>query len=402
MAIKIIKEKCKACGICEKQCPFDAIHVVNGLAEVNEKCTICGACVEACPFDAIEKEEKKVVKKDISKYKGVWVYAEQRQGELTPVVIELLGEGKKLADEIGTDLSAILLGDNVGSLAEELIKYGANKVYVADDKKLENYTTDAYTTVISNAIDQYKPESVLFGATHIGRDLAPRIAARVDTGLTADCTKLEIDPEAKNVKQTRPAFGGNLMATIVCKNHRPQMSTVRPGVMEKAKYNEDNKGEIIDIKVTLSEDEIRTKVLEIIKSSKKQVSLVDADFIVSGGKGLGNPDGFKLLKELSDLLGGVVGSSRAAVDIGWIEHSHQVGQTGTTVKPVIYIACGISGAIQHVAGMSNSDIIIAINKDENAPIFEIADYGIVGDLYEIVPILIEEVKKLNKKVKKVN
>ncbi|MCS4455024.1 electron transfer flavoprotein subunit alpha [Clostridium botulinum] len=402
MAIKIIKEKCKACGICEKQCPFDAIHVVNGLAEVNEKCTICGACVEACPFDAIEKEEKKVVKKDISKYKGVWVYAEQRQGELTPVVIELLGEGKKLANEIGTDLSAILLGDNVGSLAEELIKYGANKVYVADDKKLENYTTDAYTTVISNAIDQYKPESVLFGATHIGRDLAPRIAARVDTGLTADCTKLEIDPEAKNVKQTRPAFGGNLMATIVCKNHRPQMSTVRPGVMEKAKYNEDNKGEIIDIKVALSEDEIRTKVLEIIKSSKKQVSLVDADFIVSGGKGLGNPDGFKLLKELADLLGGVVGSSRAAVDIGWIEHSHQVGQTGTTVKPVIYIACGISGAIQHVAGMSNSDIIIAINKDENAPIFEIADYGIVGDLYEIVPILIEEVKKLNKKTKKVN
>ncbi|APQ77132.1 electron transfer flavoprotein subunit alpha [Clostridium botulinum] len=394
MAIKIIKEKCKACGICEKQCPFDAIHVVNGLAEVNEKCTICGACVEACPFDAIEKEEKKVVKKDISKYKGVWVYAEQRQGELTPVVIELLGEGKKLANEIGTDLSAILLGDNVGSLAEELIKYGANKVYVADDKKLENYTTDAYTTVISNAIDQYKPESVLFGATHIGRDLAPRIAARVDTGLTADCTKLEIDPEAKNVKQTRPAFGGNLMATIVCKNHRPQMSTVRPGVMEKAKYNEDNKGEIIDIKVALSEDEIRTKVLEIIKSSKKQVSLVDADFIVSGGKGLGNPDGFKLLKELADLLGGVVGSSRAAVDIGWIEHSHQVGQTGTTVKPVIYIACGISGAIQHVAGMSNSDIIIAINKDENAPIFEIADYGIVGDLYEIVPMLIEEVKKI--------
>lgn len=396
MAIKIIKEKCKGCGICEKQCPFDAIHIVNGVAEVNEKCTICGACIEACPFDAIKKEEKKVFKKDISSYKGVWVYAEQRQGELTPVVIELLGEAKKLANEIGTDLSAILLGSNVGKLAEKLIKYGADKVYIADNKKLKNYTTDGYATVISNAIYKYKPESVLFGATHIGRDLAPRIAARVDTGLTADCTKLEIDPEDKKIKQTRPAFGGNLMATIVCKNHRPQMSTVRPGVMEKAKYDKDNKGKIIDLKVNLSEDEIRTKVLEIIKGSKKQVSLVDADFIVSGGKGLGNPEGFKLLQKLADLLGGVVGSSRAAVDIGWIDHSHQVGQTGTTVKPIIYIACGISGAIQHVAGMSNSDIIIAINKDENAPIFEIADYGIVGDLYEIVPIIIEELRKIKK------
>ncbi|GAA0733245.1 electron transfer flavoprotein subunit alpha [Clostridium oceanicum] len=396
MAIKIIKEKCKGCGICEKQCPFDAIHIVNGVAEVNEKCTICGACIEACPFDAIKKEEKKVFKKDISSYKGVWVYAEQRQGELTPVVIELLGEAKKLANEIGTDLSAILLGNNVGKLAEKLIKYGADKVYIADNKKLKNYTTDGYATVISNAIYKYKPESVLFGATHIGRDLAPRIAARVDTGLTADCTKLEIDPEDKKIKQTRPAFGGNLMATIVCKNHRPQMSTVRPGVMEKAKYDKENKGEIIDLKVNLSEDEIRTKVLEIIKGSKKQVSLVDADFIVSGGKGLGNPEGFKLLQKLADLLGGVVGSSRAAVDIGWIDHSHQVGQTGTTVKPIIYIACGISGAIQHVAGMSNSDIIIAINKDENAPIFEIADYGIVGDLYEIVPIIIEELRKIKK------
>ena len=224
MAIKIIKEKCKGCGICEKQCPFDAIHIVNGVAEVNEKCTICGACIEACPFDAIKKEEKKVFKKDISSYKGVLVYAEQRQGEITPVVIELLGEGKKLANEIGTDLSAILLGNNVGNLAEKLIKYGADKVYIADNKKLKNYTTDGYATVISNAIYKYKPESVLFGATHIGRDLAPRIAARVDTGLTADCTKLEIDPEDKKIKQTRPAFGGNLMATIVCKNHRPQMS----------------------------------------------------------------------------------------------------------------------------------------------------------------------------------
>ncbi|NFN85678.1 electron transfer flavoprotein subunit alpha/FixB family protein [Clostridium sporogenes] len=329
------------------------------------------------------------IKKDLSSYKNVWVIAEQRQGKITPVVIELLGEGRKIANDIGVELCAILLGHNVDNLADELIQFGADKVYYVNDPLLEKYTTDGYAKVIVDAVNNIKPEIVLIGATHIGRDLAPRIASNLDTGLTADCTKLEVDPEDKKLKQTRPAFGGNIMATIICPDNRPQMSTVRPGVMEKAVRDENRKGEIIKIGTNLSKNDIRTEVVEIVKSKKELISLTDANFIVSGGLGLGNPDGFKLLKQLADKLNGVVGSSRAAVDAGWIENSHQVGQTGTTVKPTVYIACGISGAIQHLAGMQESDIIIAINKNESAPIFEVADYGIVGDLYDVVPKLLE-------------
>ncbi|KOR25773.1 electron transfer flavoprotein subunit alpha/FixB family protein [Clostridium sporogenes] len=329
------------------------------------------------------------IKKDLSSYKNVWVIAEQRQGKITPVVIELLGEGRKIANDIGVELCAILLGHNVDNLADELIQFGADKVYYVNDPLLEKYTTDGYAKVIVDAVNNIKPEIVLIGATHIGRDLAPRIASNLDTGLTADCTKLEVDPEDKKLKQTRPAFGGNIMATIICPDNRPQMSTVRPGVMEKAVRDENRKGEIIKLGTNLSKNDIRTEVIEIVKSKKELVSLTDANFIVSGGLGLGNSDGFKLLKQLADRLDGVVGSSRAAVDAGWIENSHQVGQTGTTVKPTVYIACGISGAIQHLAGMQESDIIIAINKNESAPIFEVADYGIVGDLYDVVPKLLE-------------
>ncbi|NFA59004.1 electron transfer flavoprotein subunit alpha/FixB family protein [Clostridium sporogenes] len=329
------------------------------------------------------------IKKDLSSYKNVWVIAEQRQGKITPVVIELLGEGRKIANDIGVELCAILLGHNVDNLADELIQFGADKVYYVNDPLLEKYTTDGYAKVIVDAVNNIKPEIVLIGATHIGRDLAPRIASNLDTGLTADCTKLEVDPADKKLKQTRPAFGGNIMATIICPDNRPQMSTVRPGVMEKAVRDENRKGEIIKLGTNLSKNDIRTEVVEIVKSKKELVSLTDANFIVSGGLGLGNPDGFKLLKQLADRLNGVVGSSRAAVDAGWIENSHQVGQTGTTVKPTVYIACGISGAIQHLAGMQESDIIIAINKNESAPIFEVADYGIVGDLYDVVPKLLE-------------
>ncbi|MGO5065491.1 MULTISPECIES: electron transfer flavoprotein subunit alpha/FixB family protein [unclassified Clostridium] len=329
------------------------------------------------------------IKKDLSSYKNVWVIAEQRQGKITPVVIELLGEGRKIANDIGVELCAILLGHNVDNLADELVQFGADKVYYVNDPLLEKYTTDGYAKVIVDAVNNIKPEIVLIGATHIGRDLAPRIASNLDTGLTADCTKLEVDPEDKKLKQTRPAFGGNIMATIICPDNRPQMSTVRPGVMEKAVRDENRKGEIIKLGTNLSKNDIRTEVIEIVKSKKELVSLTDANFIVSGGLGLGNSDGFKLLKQLADRLDGVVGSSRAAVDAGWIENSHQVGQTGTTVKPTVYIACGISGAIQHLAGMQESDIIIAINKNESAPIFEVADYGIVGDLYDVVPKLLE-------------
>ena len=326
---------------------------------------------------------------DLSQYKNVWVYAEQRQGVITPVVKELLGEGRKLADEIGTQLCAILLGKDVAGLADELIRYGADKVYLAEHPLLENFTTDAHTKVISDAIEEYKPEILLYGATHIGRDLDPRVAARVNTGLTADCTKLEIDPEDKKIMQTRPAFGGNLMATIVCPNHRPQMSTVRPGVMQKLEPDDSRTGEIIQVNVRLEDSDVRTKVLDIVKSVKEVVSLTDTEVIVAGGRGLGSAEGFDVIKKLADAMGGVVGASRAAVDAGWIDHSHQVGQTGTTVKPKIYVACGISGAIQHLAGMQSSDTIIAINKNPRAPIFEVADYGLTGDLFEIVPMITE-------------
>lgn len=395
MSIIVNKEECTGCKICIKDCPFDAITLENKIAVIDEdKCTVCGICVSSCPFDAISNDdvsEKEV--KDLSDYKGVWVFAEQRDNEIMPVVYELLGEGKKLADEVGTDLSAVLVGHNVEDLADELITYGADKVYLIQDEALKGFTTDGYTKVISDAIDEFKPEIMLMGATHIGRDLAPRVAARVDTGLTADCTSLEIDPDDKKIRQTRPAFGGNLMATIVCPNHRPQMSTVRLGVMDKAEINESNKGEIIKVDAKLKSDDIRTKVIETVKSDKDQVDLIDANFIVSGGLGLGKAEGFDLLQALADKLDGTIAGSRAAVDLGWIDVAYQVGQTGTTVKPNIYIACGISGAIQHVAGMSDSDVIIAINSNENAPIFEVADYGIVGDLYEVIPALIEAIER---------
>ena len=335
-------------------------------------------------------------RQDINQYKDIWVFAEQRQGKITPVVIELLGEGRKLADTKGIKLNAILLGKDVNGLAEELIAYGAETVYVADDPLLENFTTDGYKKVIVDAVNEIKPEIVLIGATNIGRDLAPRIASRLNTGLTADCTKLEIDPEDGKIKQTRPAFGGNIMATIICPDARPQMSTVRPGVMDKAVRNDDNKGNIVPLKYDIKESDIRTKIIEIVKHAVEKVSLTDANIIVSGGLGLQNADGFKLIEELADKLGGVVGSSRAAVDAGWIDKSHQVGQTGTTVKPNLYIACGISGAIQHLAGMKESSIIVAINKDPDAPIFSVADYGIVGDLYKVIPEIISEIDAVTK------
>ncbi|MEO1813962.1 MAG: electron transfer flavoprotein subunit alpha [Acetobacterium sp.] len=389
MSVRVIVEKCKGCSICVKSCPFSAIDMENKIAVIGDACTGCGVCVDECPFDAIEKTEDNV-KKDLSEYKGVWVFAEQREGKLMPVVIELLGEAKKLAAEIGTDVSAVVCGDEVDALTHELFAYGADKVYQAVHPELKNYRTDAYTKVIEEAIHLYKPEIILLGATHIGRDLGPCLAVRCDTGLTADCTKLEIDPDDKKIRQTRPAFGGNLMATIICPYHRPQMSTVRPGVMDKAEYLAGREGVAIRLNVSFKEDEIRTKIIKIVKEAGELASLTDAEFIVSGGLGLGNPEGFELLKKLADKLGGTIGSSRACVDSGWIDHSYQVGQTGTTVKPKIYFACGISGAIQHLAGMQNSDYIIAINKNENAPIFEVADYGIVGDLYEVIPAILEE------------
>lgn len=350
---------------------------------------------------------------NIDAYKNIWVYVEQRDGKLMNVALELLGEAYHLAKDISTDtkVCALLVGDKIANLADECFKYGADQVYVIEDPLLKQFTTDGYTKVITDAVNEFKPEILMYGATHIGRDLAPRVAARLDTGLTADCTHLDVsvaqyikfaeenttlntaslkpdDPD-KGLKMTRPAFGGNLMATIVCPKTRPQMATVRPGVMSKIEPIEGAKGEIINVKPEIAASDIRTKVTDVVKSAKELVSLTDADIICSGGRGLGDADGFDLIKKFADKVGGVVGSSRACVDAGWIDHSHQVGQTGTTVKPKIYFACGISGAIQHLAGMQTSDIIVAINKDADAPIFEVADYGIVGDLYKIIPEIME-------------
>lgn len=351
---------------------------------------------------------------NIEEYKNIWVFVEQREGKLMNVALELLGEGRRLSRDIGADtkVCAVIVGDGVAKLADDCFKYGADMVYLIENPLLKLYTTDAYTKVITDAVNEYKPEIFLYGATHIGRDLAPRVAARLDTGLTADCThldvsmpgyikyaeenttldtsKLKVDENDKGLKMTRPAFGGNLMATIICPRTRPQMATVRPGVMQKAEPKEGATGEIIKIKANIAPSDIKVTVKEIVKSAKEMVSLTDTDIICAGGRGLGDKDGFKLMEKFAEKVGGVVGSSRAAVDAGWIDHSHQVGQTGTTVKPTLYFACGISGAIQHLAGMQDSDIIVAINKDPDAPIMEIADFSIVGDLYKIVPAIMEE------------
>lgn len=326
---------------------------------------------------------------DLTTYHDVWVIGEQRERKTHPVTIELVGEGRKLADKLGKKLVVVLAGDNIESNVDELLHYGVDKVYYLKHELLKHFSTEGLTKAVSDLILERKPEIVLVGATSLGRDIAPRIAGRIGTGLTADCTSLEIDITDNKILQTRPAFGGNLMATIICPKNRPQMSTVRPGVMEKAKYTEEVRGEVEEIVPALTADSIRAKLLEIIPLEKNGVDLTEAQIIVSGGRGLKTAKGFELLQELADKLGGEVAASRAAVDSGWIEHSCQVGQTGTTVRPTIYIACGISGAIQHLAGMSESKYIIAINKDADAPIFKICDYGIVGDLYEVIPNMIE-------------
>ncbi|MGI6621545.1 MAG: FAD-binding protein [Acetivibrionales bacterium] len=389
MIIGINKEKCRGCGICIKNCPFEAIDIVDKKAVIGIACTNCGACEDTCPFQAIEQIEESKEGIDVHSWHGVWVFAEQRDGKLMNIALEILGEGRKLTAEIGTELCAVLCGDDVEHLVPEIIAYGADKVYVAQAPELKIYTADAYTKVISEAVKKYKPEILLLGATNIGRELGPCLAAKCGTGLTADCTGLEIDPEDKKLKQTRPAFGGNLMATIVCPNHRPQMSTIRPGVMDKSEYDPSRKGEAIHLDVKFSEDDIRVRVLDVVKDICERVSLTDAKIIISGGKGLGGPEGFELLKKFAAKLGGAIASSRACVDAGWIDHCYQVGQTGCTVKPDIYFACGISGAIQHLAGIQNAGYIVAINKDRNAPIFEVADYGIVGDLYKVIPAIMD-------------
>ncbi len=338
------------------------------------------------------REEKKEVKSRKKEGEEVLVFAEQRNNKIARVVFELLGKARELADKLNVKTAVILLADKDNGLSNELISYGADKVYLVENSLLKNYQTDLYAKVICKHIADNKPQIVLYGATHIGRDLAPRIAQRINTGLTADCTGLDVTEDGL-LLQTRPAFGGNIMAQIICAKHRPQMSTVRPGVMKMKEKDNSRRGEVVNVRADISEKDLMVRVLNIIKECRKRVNLEEAEIIVAGGRGLGKKENFKMVEELASLLCGEVGASRAAVDSGWVGKEHQVGQTGKTVRPKLYLAVGISGAIQHKAGMGNSDLIIAINKDPDAPIFQVADYGIVDDLFKVVPEMIGQLKQ---------
>ncbi len=390
MGITIDLDKCTGCGSCEPACPFGVIEFLYDQPQIGDGCNLCGACAEACLFNAIIIE---AVEQEVSEgHSGVWVFAEQRDGRLKAVAYELLAEGRKLADKLGTNLSAVCIGHNVDG-ADGLVAYGADAVYLADDPALADHQEDYYTAALVGLIREHRPEILLAGATAMGRSLIPRVASILYTGLTADCTGLDIDPDSKLLLQTRPTFGGNVMATIVCQARRPQMATVRPHVFKKGAPDAQRRGEVVKVDFDKESVTSRTRLISFVEDLSERVKLDEAEIIVSGGRGLEKPDNFQIIAELADALGAAVGSSRPPVDDGWIPYSHQVGQTGKTVCPKLYIACGISGAVQHLAGMQTADVIVAINEDPNAPIFEVATYGIVGDLFDVVPLLTERFRK---------
>jgi electron transfer flavoprotein alpha subunit/NAD-dependent dihydropyrimidine dehydrogenase PreA subunit len=406
LEIIVDKTTCTGCSICKGTCLYDAIEIINGKAEIKDTCIFCGACIDACKFKSIEitgaeKEEQK----DFSQYNGIMVFIEQNNSIVADVSYELLSEGRILADALGTQLYGVIAGHNLKNSFTELLRYNPDRLIVSDNEIFKNNLDDNYSKILVQIIQKYKPDIFLGGATSFGRSLLPKVAAILKTGLTADCTALSIEDERKILLQTRPTFGGNILATIITRNARPQMATVRPHVMEKkmifdSAHIEKNldkilAGKIDYIEINAANFKSRYKLISTEIETGKSINLADYDVIVSGGRGMGGPANFELLKELADALNGVVGASRAAVDSNWISYPHQVGQTGKTVNPKLYIACGISGAIQHLAGMQTSDVIIAINKDPDAPIFKVASYGIVGDLFEIIPKLIKKIKSGN-------
>ena len=393
MTIRIIQDKCVACGDCINVCPFDSLELKDDRLEVYSSCTLCGICIDACSFEALEMPERTSAGTDNrDSHHGVWVFVQPQDGGVHHVTMELVGEGRVLADDLDTELCCIVLSDDAGALADALSRYDIDRMYVAEHPELSRYRTAPFVDAAAALVREHKPEIVLIGATSTGRDFAGGLATELGTGLTAACTALAVDPETRDLLQTRPAFGGNIMATIMSHNHRPQMATVRPKVFAMPEPGDARDIGVVRTDVALDPADALTKILEWIPS-EDAVPLADADIIVSGGRGLGKPENFAMLHELANLLGGTVGASRAVVDEGWIDYSHQVGQTGRTVRPKIYIACGISGAIQHLAGMKTSDVIIAINRDPDAPIFSVATYGFVGDVHEIVPRLIAKLKR---------
>jgi electron transfer flavoprotein alpha subunit len=396
VGIKVDLEKCIGCSLCVKACGQNAISIAGKKAVIDlDKCNLCAACVEACKkYQAITITKDTAARtKNIADYKNVAVFIEQRNGSVAGVSYEMLGEGRKLANQLKEKLIAVLMGHDMQQKADELVKYGADRVVYYNSKKLAAFQDDSYGQLLSEFIDKEKPSIVLAGASAIGRSFLPKVAGRVWGGLTADCTKLEIDTEKRLLLGTRPAFGGNIMATIICPHHRPQMATVRHKVMKAAVRDDRRTGEVVVHSVDDAALCIRTSVVDIVKEVESTVNITEADIIVAGGRGMQKPENLSLIKDLAEVLGGAVGASRASVDAGWVPYSHQVGQTGKTVCPKLYIACGISGSVQHIAGMQSSDFIIAINKDTNADIFQVADLGIVGDALEIVPALTKAFKE---------
>jgi len=388
--IQVILDKCIGCKLCVKACMYDAVTVVEKKAIINEKCTLCGACVTACKYEAIEIRKATFKGQEVEAYSGICLFAEHRHGALSSVVPEIIGAARELKAAHDRPISAILLGRQVRHLAEELISYGVDEVWMQEHPGIGEFAEDVQSVLVARILADRKPEIFLGGGTILGRSLLPRVAAKILTGLTADCTELAIDGDSKLLQQTRPAFGGNIMATILCRHHRPQMATVRHKVMTAAEKIDGHAGKIVELSYPVPRPKI--EVLEFVPEKTETVNLADADFIISGGRGLKDPKNFALIEELAKALGGAVGASRAAVDAGWIPYSHQVGQTGKTVNPTIYFACGISGAIQHLAGMKSSDVIVAINSDPNAPIFDVAHFGVVGDLFQVVPEMIRQLK----------
>jgi len=393
MAIRIAADKCTGCGQCLAVCPFEALALVHDKVVVNDACTLCGACVEVCEFEALSLPPEEIGQQPVPRpADGIWIFAEQRRGRLAPVALELLGEGRRLAEQLRVSVAAVLFGHGVRGLAAELIAGGADKVYVVDHPTLAEFLEEPYAAALTALSRRYGPEIILAGATYVGRAFIPRVAAVLDTGLTADCTAFAIDPANNLLLQTRPAFGGNIMATILTPRSFPQMATVRPRVMKPCPTANDRQGEIIPVALTELEQPYRCRFVQTISEITESVPLGEAEVIVAGGRGLQDAKNFRLLAELAELLGGAVGATRAAVDAGWISYQHQIGQTGKTVAPKLYIACGISGAAQHLVGMQSSDLIVAINRDPQAPIFQIADIGLVGDVFEILPALIQQIK----------